>query len=200
MNFDRLRHVAERADLGGAARGAAGGGDSRSSRAASCRFCEALGQRSVTEFNYRYEDAATRAASSSASALREGRRRSEAVLAALRAAGYRRRRHDRQRDGEAARALHGGRAARGHRATRCCSASNFPERPGALLQFLQAIGTRWNISLFHYRNHGSDHGRVLAGIQVPPPSARISSLHLNELQYAYAEETANPAYRMFLGA
>jgi threonine dehydratase len=75
----------------------------------------------------------------------------------------------------------------------------FPERPGALLRFLQAIGTRWNISLFHYRNHGSDHGRVLAGIQVPPPERADFLQHLNELHYAYVEETDNPAYRMFLG-
>jgi threonine dehydratase len=76
----------------------------------------------------------------------------------------------------------------------------FPERPGALLKFLQAIGTRWNISLFHYRNHGSDYGRVLAGIQVPSAERADFLQHLNELRYAYVDETANPAYRMFLGA
>ena len=74
----------------------------------------------------------------------------------------------------------------------------FPERPGALLRFLQAIGSRWNISLFHYRNHGSDYGRVLAGIQVPPATRTDFLLHMNDLQYAYTEETDNPAYRMFL--
>jgi threonine dehydratase len=76
----------------------------------------------------------------------------------------------------------------------------FPERPGALLRFLQAIGTRWNVSLFHYRNHGSDYGRVLAGIQVPPAERAEFVLHIDELHYAYTEETDNPAYRMFLGA
>ncbi len=76
----------------------------------------------------------------------------------------------------------------------------FPERPGALLKFLQAIGSRWNISLFHYRNHGSDHGRVLAGIQVLPAERTDFLQHLNVLHYAYVEETANPSYRMFLGA
>ncbi len=76
----------------------------------------------------------------------------------------------------------------------------FPERPGAMLKFLQAIGSRWNISLFHYRNHGSDYGRVLAGIQVPPEQRADFMLHLNELHYAYVEETENPAYQMFLGA
>jgi threonine dehydratase len=76
----------------------------------------------------------------------------------------------------------------------------FPERPGALLRFLQSIGVRWNISLFHYRNHGSDHGRVLAGIQVPPASRPEFLRHLADLGYEYADETANPAYRMFLGS
>jgi threonine dehydratase len=75
----------------------------------------------------------------------------------------------------------------------------FPERPGALLKFLQAIGMGWNISLFHYRNHGSDYGRVLAGIQVPLETRTDFLLHLNELHYAYTEETDNPAYKIFLG-
>jgi threonine dehydratase len=75
----------------------------------------------------------------------------------------------------------------------------FPERPGALLRFLQAIGSRWNISLFHYRNHGSDYGRVLAGVQVAPADGDEFAQHLRELNYAYTEETGNPAYRMFLG-
>jgi threonine dehydratase len=75
----------------------------------------------------------------------------------------------------------------------------FPERPGALLRFLDAIGTQWNISLFHYRNHGSDHGRVLAGVQVAPEDAQEFARHLHELQYPYTEETNNPAYRLFLG-
>ena len=76
----------------------------------------------------------------------------------------------------------------------------FPERPGALLRFLQAIGSRWNISLFHYRNHGSDYGRVMAGIQVPPGERSDFIEHLRELHYAYTEETANTAYKIFLGA
>src|SRR5262249_17247142 len=74
----------------------------------------------------------------------------------------------------------------------------FPERPGALLKFLNAIGTQWNITLFHYRNHGSDHGRVLAGVQVPPQESVDFDLHLRELKYVYVEETQNPANE-FLG-
>ena len=76
----------------------------------------------------------------------------------------------------------------------------FPERPGALLQFLQSVGTRWNITLFHYRNHGSDYGRVLCGIQVPQAERAQLTGHLQALHYPYIEESANPAYRMFLGA
>jgi len=75
----------------------------------------------------------------------------------------------------------------------------FPERPGALLRFLKAIGDRWNISMFHYRNHGSDYGRVLAGVQVPPDERARFAAHLDGLGYVHCEETANPAYRLFLG-
>jgi threonine dehydratase len=75
----------------------------------------------------------------------------------------------------------------------------FPERPGALLKFLRAIGPAWNISLFHYRNHGADYGRVLAGIQVPPQTREDFLLHLHDLQYAYTDETENLAYKIFLG-
>jgi threonine dehydratase len=76
----------------------------------------------------------------------------------------------------------------------------FPERPGALLAFLEAVGVRWNISLFHYRNHGSDYGRVLAGVQVPPAERAEFIEHLDTLGYLYSSETDNPAYRLFLGA
>jgi len=74
----------------------------------------------------------------------------------------------------------------------------FPERPGALLRFLTRMGARWNISLFHYRNHGSDYGRVLVGIQVPPADRRRFQAFLDGLGYPYQEETGNPAYRLFL--
>jgi threonine dehydratase len=76
----------------------------------------------------------------------------------------------------------------------------FPDRPGALLRFLESVGGRWNISLFHYRNHGSDYGRVLAGIQVPPVDRPEFLRHLADLRYPYIEETGNVSYRMFLGA
>jgi threonine dehydratase len=74
----------------------------------------------------------------------------------------------------------------------------FPERPGALLRFLNRIGERWNISLFHYRNHGADYGRILTGIQVPPTENGAFQTFLDELGYESCEETDNPAYRIFL--
>ena len=76
----------------------------------------------------------------------------------------------------------------------------FPERPGALTKFLSVVGGQWNISLFHYRNHGSDYGRVLAGVQIPPQDSVDFDLHVRELKYVFVEETDNPAYRMFLGS
>jgi threonine dehydratase len=197
MNFDRLRHVAERADLG-AQREALLAVEIPEEPGSFLRFCRALGRRSVTEFNYRYES--SRAAQIFVGlALSGGRAERDGVGAALRAAGYA---VVDMTDNEMAK-LHvrymvGGHA-RGIEHERLLR-FEFPERPGALEQFLEAVGSRWNISLFHYRNHGSDHGRVLAGIQVPPAEHAEFLQHLAELHYAWIDETQNPAYRMFLGA
>jgi threonine dehydratase len=195
INFDRLRHVAERADLGGE-REALLAVTIPERPGSFLRFCELLGHRSVTEFNYRYES--EQAAQIFVSfGLAQGRAEKDAVIRTLREANYS---VTDMTDNEMAK-LHvrymvGGRA-RGIR-DELLYRFEFPERPGALLRFLQAVGGRWNISLFHYRNHGSDYGRVLAGIQVPHAERADFLQHLNELHYAYAEETANPAYRMFL--
>ncbi|MGH8298659.1 MAG: threonine ammonia-lyase, biosynthetic [Steroidobacteraceae bacterium] len=197
INFDRLRHVAERADLGGE-REALLAVTIPERPGSFLRFCGLLGHRNVTEFNYRYES--EQAAQIFVSfGLAQGRTEKDAVIRALREAGYT---VTDMTDNEMAK-LHvrymvGGRA-RGIR-DELLYRFEFPERPGALLGFLQAVGGRWNISLFHYRNHGSDYGRVLAGIQVPPGERPDFLQHLNELHYAYAEETDNPAYRTFLGA
>ena len=196
MNFDRLRHVAERADLGGGREGLLAI-EIPERPGSFLEFCEALGQRSVTEFNYRYESAES-AQIFVAFGLSQGRAELSGVVQQMRGAGYT---VNDMTDNEVAK-LHvrymvGGHA-RGIR-DELLYRFEFPERPGALLRFLQAIGKRWNITLFHYRNHGSDYGRVLAGIQVPQAERAAFVLHLNELHYAYTEETANPAYRMFLG-
>ena len=196
MNFDRLRYVAERADLG-AQREALFAVELPEAPGSFLRFCEILGKRSVTEFNYRYEDLKAAQIFVGIS-LTQGKSEREALLSSIAAAGFTVRDmtenemaklHVRYMVGGQARGLTDERLYR----------FEFPERPGALLKFLQAIGSGWNISLFHYRNHGSDYGRVLAGIQVPPDTRTDFLLHLNELQYAYTEETDNPAYKIFLG-
>jgi threonine dehydratase len=197
MNFDRLRHVAERADLGGE-REALLAVVIPEQPGSFLRFVEMLGRRSVTEFNYRYESP-QEAHIFVSFGLSQGHPEKDMVVRDLRGAGFA---VTDMTDNEMAK-LHvrymvGGRA-RGIQ-NELLYRFEFPERPGALLKFLQAIGSRWNISLFHYRNHGSDYGRVLAGIQVPPGERPDFLQHLNELHYAYAEETGNPAYRMFLGA
>ncbi|MDQ1309226.1 MAG: threonine dehydratase [Pseudomonadota bacterium] len=196
INFDRLRHVAERADIG-AGREALLAVEIPEEPGSFLRFCKLLGRRSVTEFNYRYDDASSARIFVGIS-LHEGSREKAALLAQVADAGYRA--FDMSDDEMAklhVRYMVGGHA-HGLEHERLFR-FEFPERPGALLKFLQAIGSRWNISLFHYRNHGSDYGRVLAGVQVAPADAEEFAQHLRELQYAFTEETANPAYRMFLG-
>ena len=196
MNFDRLRHVAERADLGGE-REALFAVEIPERSGSFRAFCELLGRRSVTEFNYRYGDPA-RAQIFVGLALTQGRAERDAVLAELARGGFP---VVDMTDNEMAK-LHVRYMVGGHApglADEVLYRFEFPERPGALLKFLQAVGAAWNISLFHYRNHGSDYGRVLAGIQVPPAERAEFLRHLDELQYAYSDETANPAYRMFLG-
>ena len=197
MNFDRLRHIAERASLGGE-REALLAVEIPEQPGSFLHFCEALGSRSVTEFNYRYESSA-RAQIFAGFSLGQGRVEKDAVIRQLREAGYPV--HD-MSDSELAkqhvRFMVGGHAR--ELADEVIYRFEFPERPGALLKFLQAVGTRWNITLFHYRNHGSDYGRVLAGIQVPKAERPEFIQHLSALHYPYNDETANPAYKMFLGA
>jgi len=195
VNFDRLRHIAERAAIGEqqemllAVEIPEQPGSFR-------KFCEALGRRGITEFNYRYND--TKSAHIFVGVqLRHGAKEHAELINKLQELGYT---LADLSDNEMAK-LHirhmvGGSAARleNERLFRF----EFPERPGALLDFLRAVGTDWNISLFHYRNHGSDYGRVLAGIQVPEGEAEELEAHLSELGYAHFEESDNPAYQMFL--
>ena len=160
------------------------------------RFCEVLGRKSITEFNYRYADT-NKAHIFVGVQLSGGREEASSLLSDLVAAGF----HvvdlsDNEMAKLHVRHMVGGRSTdvQNERLFRF----EFPERPGALLDFLNAIGTDWNISLFHYRNHGSDHGRVLAGIDVPESETEELESHLQELGYAYWEESGNPAYAMFL--
>src|SRR3984957_2372721 len=199
MNFDRLRHVAERAELG-AEREALLAVEIPERPGSFLQFCDALGQRSITEFNYRLQGGA-RARIFVGFGLSGGQHEREAVSALLRAAGY----PVTDMSGNEMAKLHVRYMIGGHARAGAEQSSNellyrfeFPERPGALLRFLQSIGSAWNISLFHYRNHGSDYGRVLAGIEVPKAERENFLLHLNDLHYPYTDETANAAYRMFL--
>ncbi len=195
MNFDRLRHVAERAELG-AQREALFAVEIPESPGSFLRFCRLLGSRSVTEFNYRYADA-LQARIFVGVAVADGAAGKARLSAEIAAAGFP---VTDMSDNELAK-LHVRYMVGGHAADLTDEhlyRFDFPERPGALMRFLEAIGTEWNISLFHYRNHGSDHGRVLAGIQVPPASANTFAQHLAELGFNYAEETSNAAARLFL--
>jgi len=197
MNFDRLRHVAERADLGGE-REALLAVVIPEQAGSFLRFCEVLGQRSVTEFNYRYAGVES-AQIFVGLALSQGRAEKDTVVRELQAAGLT---VTDMTDDEMAK-LHVRYMVGGHArgiTDEVLYRFEFPERPGALHRFLKSISSHWNITLFHYRNHGSDYGRVLAGMQVPPSERADFLLHLKELHYVYVEETANPAYRMFLGA
>lgn len=195
MNFDRLRHVAERAELGErremlfAATIAEEPGSFR-------RFCEVIGHKGVTEFNYRYSDPARAHVFVGVQMPGTGDDRA-ALLARLQAKGYP---CVDMSDNEMAkmhvRYMVGGRVdgVEHERLYRF----EFPERPGALLRFLNRMGQHWNISLFHYRNHGAAYGRVLVGMQVPPAEDAQLQKFLQELNYPWWEETDNPAYALFL--
>ncbi|MBK6596720.1 MAG: threonine ammonia-lyase, biosynthetic [Proteobacteria bacterium] len=157
MNFDRLRHIAERADLG-AQREVLLAVEIPEERGSFLRFCGELGRRSVTEFNYRYESE-HRAQIFVGLAVSGGRAERDALIAGLQGAGYP---VTDMTDNEIAK-LHIRYMVGGHArglADELLYRFEFPERPGALLKFLQSVGARWNITMFHYRNHGSDHGRV----------------------------------------
>ncbi len=195
MNFDRLRHVAERAELG-EQREALFAVTIDERPGSFKEFCEILGSRSITEFNYRYSDPSRAHVFVGIQTPLGGADREELL------AGLRERKYDVEdvTDNEMAK-LHirymvGGRAAqlRNERVFRF----EFPERPGALLRFLKKIGQRWNISLFHYRNHGAAFGRVLVGMQVIDTESQALLSLLDEVGYPWWEETGNPVYKLFL--
>jgi threonine dehydratase len=197
MNFGRLRHVTERAELG-EHREALFAVEIPEQPGAFLQFCKTLGDRNITEFNYRYAPA-TKARIFVGLSLQRGAAEATEIAAVLAARGY----PALDLSGNELAKLHirhlvGGQVPglKNERIYRF----EFPERPGALLAFLEAIGDLWNISLFHYRNHGSDYGRVLAGVQVPEGERAEFARHLAKLGYSHWDESSNPAYQLFLKA
>ncbi|MCJ0764946.1 threonine ammonia-lyase, biosynthetic [Variovorax terrae] len=199
MNFDRLRFVAERAEVG-EEREALFAVTIPEERGSFRRFCELIGElpggpRNVTEFNYRISDAASAhvfvglTTSARGESLKIAANFSKHGFEALDLT------HD-ELAKEHIRHMVGGHSAlaRDERLLRFV----FPERPGALLKFLSLMRPGWNISLFHYRNQGADYGRILVGLQVPPSDHKAFNSFLDTLGYPYVEETNNPVYRLFL--
>jgi len=195
MNFDRLRFIAERAEVG-EKREAVLAVSIPEQPGAFKTFCHLLGDRNITEFNYRYSD--PKIAHIFVGVAIADPSEATNLVAALQAKGLP---ALDLTDNEVAK-LHLRHLVGGH----APQATNevvfrfeFPEKPGALMKFLDTMGHDWNISLFHYRNHGADFGRVLVGMQVPPADTNQFHEFLDQLGYPHWDETENPAYKLFLG-
>ena len=199
MNFDRLRFVAERAEVG-EEREALFAVTIPEARGSFKRFCELIGElpggpRSVTEFNYRISD--SEKAHVFVGLTTQGKGESGKIAGNFSQHGFQTLdlTHD-ELAKEHIRHMVGG-----HSALSCDERLLrfvFPERPGALMKFLSLMRPGWNISLFHYRNQGADYGRILVGLQVPAADDKAFAKFLKTLGYPYVEETSNPVYRMFL--
>lgn len=194
VNFDRLRHISERAEVG-EEREAILAAKIDERPGSFLRFCKALGRRAITEFNYRFADAG--GAHIYVGLGVESQADREAVVATLQKKNYS---ILDMTENEAAK-LHvrhmvGGRSPQG--VDELLYRFEFPERPGALLQFLTGLGQRWNISLFHYRNHGSAWGRVLVGFAASKKDQPALDKYLKDIGYRFWVEQDNPAYKMFL--
>ncbi len=195
MNFDRLRFIAERAEVG-EKREAVLAVSIPEQPGAFKAFCHLLGDRNITEFNYRYSD--PKIAHIFVGVAIADPSEATNLVDALQAKGLP---ALDLTDNEVAK-LHLRHLVGGH----APQATNevvfrfeFPEKPGALMKFLDTMGHDWNISLFHYRNHGADFGRVLVGMQVPPADTDQFHEFLDQLGYPHWDETENPAYKLFLG-
>jgi threonine dehydratase len=195
INFDRLRFVAERAEVG-EQREAVLAVSIPERPGSFKRFCALLGRRNITEFNYRYADATE--AHIFVGVQVQDRTESLRLVATLREHGLP---TLDLTDDEMAK-LHVRHMVGGHAPAvehEVVYRFEFPERPGALMNFLDSMRHDWNISLFHYRNHGADYGRVLVGMQVPPEEMDEFRAFLSRVSYEYRDETTNPAYALFLG-
>ncbi len=194
MNFHGLRYVSERCELG-EQREALLAVTIPEEKGSFLKFCQLLGGRSVTEFNYRFADAKN-ACIFVGVRLSRGLEERKEILQMLNDGGYS---VVNLSDDEMAK-LHvrymvGGRPS--HPLQERLYSFEFPESPGALLRFLNTLGTYWNISLFHYRSHGTDYGRVLAAFELGDHEPDFET-RLNELGYDCHDETNNPAFRFFL--
>ncbi len=197
INFDRLRHVAERAELG-EKKEALLAVEIPEKPGSFLAFCKDLGKRGITEFNYRYDDS-NAAQIFCGVELRDGEEEHKALMSGLCEKGYK---VIDLTDNEMAK-LHIRYMVGGHAPQvedEHVFRFMFPERPGALLDFLKGLSRGWNISLFHYRNHGAAYGRVMLGIQLKAGEKTTFKRFLTENNYAFTEETDNPAYRLFVGA
>ncbi len=194
MNFDRLRFIAERAEIG-EKREAVLAVTIPEQAGAFKSFCRLLGERNITEFNYRYSD--PKFAHIFVGVAIADPTESAKLVTDLQAQGLP---TIDLTDNEVAklhlRHLVGGHAPQAKHEV--VFRFEFPEKPGALMKFLDTMGHDWNISLFHYRNHGADFGRVLVGMQVPPEDSVAFNKFLENLGYPYWDETQNPAYKLFL--
>ena len=199
MNFDRLRYISERTEIG-EKREAVLAVTIPEKPGSFRKFCNVLGKRNITEFNYRYSG--TEAGSAEAQIyvgvqIAEQKDR-EILVSELESAGYP---LLDLTDNELAK-LHIRYMVGGHSASvgdELIYRFEFPERPGALMAFLKTLGSKWNISMFHYRNHGAAYGRVLLGLQATAGDRKQVKQTLDSLNYEYWEETDNPAYKLFLG-
>ena len=196
VNFDRLRHISERAELG-EQREAVLAVTIPEKPGAFRAFCQALGRRGITEFNYRYSD--DRDANIFVGIqLRPGGQELQGLMIELSEKGY----PVVDMSGNEMAKLHIRHMVGGHTSRQDLEEMlfrvEFPERPGALMRFLQSLGEKWNISLFHYRNHGAAYGRVLVGFQVAAGERGRLRADLKKVPYPMVEESDNPAYRLFL--
>lgn len=195
MNFDRLRFIAERAEIG-EKREAVIAVTIPEKPGAFKTFCRFLGDHNITEFNYRYSD--THEAHIYVGVAVNDPQETKQLIKELKAEELA---AIDLTDNEMAklhlRHLVGGHAPEAQHEV--VYRFEFPDRPGALMNFLESMGHDWNISLFHYRNHGADFGRVFIGLQVPPNELNAFTSFLGKLGYPYWDETQNPAYKLFLG-